>query len=155
MRPAEDFDPSFKMGWNEEGLLVMVEVPDDVVIVDPDRKRLWRKDCIEIFVGLGPGSGESYQVTLAPSPGDGQGPWPVFLADNRKKLKKQGKLSAIVKGSRSATGYIAEVLLPWKQLGLQPTEGLEVGVQGQGRALVVRFTQRLASSLCCCVSHGG
>jgi len=61
-----DFDPSFSLGWCENGLLVLVEVSDDVGAEHEALGNLWQMDCIELFVADRRGGDAALQVVIGP-----------------------------------------------------------------------------------------
>ncbi|MCP4663650.1 MAG: hypothetical protein GY856_50335 [bacterium] len=64
-RPADDFDVRFRVAWSREGLLVLATVRDDVAVEHENHSRLWRRDCVEIFVAEGAGGANRYQLVVA------------------------------------------------------------------------------------------
>jgi hypothetical protein len=124
---ASDFDPSIRFGWNNSGLLIAGKIVDQKLIPDPVAEKLWRKDCVEIFMSRKVGSKESFQLTIAPPEGSSSKPR-VFLADQRGK-KGLPPLEVQVFGLPSKDGYTLETLIPWKNLGFDPQNGLEFGLQ--------------------------
>ena len=58
--PAEDFDVKFRLAWDQEGLYVLAVVRDDIAVEHENVSRLWRTDCVELFVS-------EYLVSASPS----------------------------------------------------------------------------------------
>jgi hypothetical protein len=66
IRGPIDFDPRLRLGWDDDGLLIWAEVPDDAAEeADPDR-RLFEADSLEFFVGTGRGVHDYFMLALAP-----------------------------------------------------------------------------------------
>ena len=59
MRSAKNFDPSFRLGWNAEGLLVLLEVADDVM---HDGRNPRHGDSIRIDIASGRDGGDRYDL---------------------------------------------------------------------------------------------
>ena len=131
VRPADNFSPSFRLGWNDEGLLVLVTVVDDVPFESPQEKyELWKGDSVEFFVATERGSGDSYQIVVCP----GRDPKRPELQYNISDYRKVGsdpkpQLEATVDRTLTPNGYVIEALLPWKNLNIIPAEGHEIAFQ--------------------------
>lgn len=129
-KEASDFLPSFKLAWNEKGLLVLVVVRDDVPL-EPATKpeELWKGDSIEFFVADKRG-GNSYQVVAAPGVDPKSADVRGNLSDYRKtEALKKVKLTMTIFRVKNEDGYVLEVLLPWENLGVTPADGTEIGFQ--------------------------
>jgi len=126
--PAKDFTAKFRLGWNENGLLVLVTVTDDVFL-EPATKpeELWKGDSIEFFMCTERGGNESYQVVVAPGCDPNSPEIRTNISDYRKT--KGEKLTLEVARTKTDKGYVMEALLPWKNLAIEPQEGKEVGFQ--------------------------
>jgi len=126
--PAKDFSAKFRLGWNENGLLVLVTATDDVFL-EPATKpeELWKGDSIEFFVCTERGGSDSYQVVVAPGCDPNSPEIRTNISDYRKN--KGEKLTLEVARTKTDNGYVMEALLPWKNLAIEPQEGKEVGFQ--------------------------
>jgi pimeloyl-ACP methyl ester carboxylesterase len=127
-RPPANFDPSFRVGWNDEGLLFLVTVRDDSVAESDDPKLLFSKDSVEIFAGVKRGEPEYFQV-LTGTGGDGRFPTLRSVMINRRKSAPDGKIEAEVAAVRQPGGYAVEARLPWSNLGIAPKAGDEIALQ--------------------------
>lgn len=130
--PMDKFDAGFRLGWDERGLLFLVKVHDTTRHEAEDEEVLWRDDCVELFLASELGTGDYYQVVLAPGRTLARPELRYVLLDYRD-AKPEGKEA--VKAARSLTGdeYLLEVLLPWSALSDTPKAGDEVGVQVYAR----------------------
>ena len=128
--PAQDHDPRFRLGWNDEGLLVLIRVGDDHWIEHAREDWLWRYDSIELFLAPRPGAADWCQWVIAPgmAPAKPSLRWHHHDHRSTKELKE---LSSKIKVARtkSAEGYLCEALLPWSCLGIDAGIGREVGFQ--------------------------
>lgn len=128
MRAPEDLEPSFRLGWCREGLLVLAEVRDSVVHESGDAAQLFQGDSVEFFMTPQVGSTESFQVAVAPGATATQTKARYRFYDRRKATRGE-PLALQVAGAKTADGYLVEALLPWKNLKIQPANGLEFGLQ--------------------------
>ncbi len=136
----KDFDPTVRVGWNEKGLLVAVEVQDDSVRGATDRKTLPVSDWVAVYAADEAGRAPAVRVTVSP---DGSKPNGVALwadAGKRQRRTKSAKTArqrtvpdVEAAGKRTATGYQVELLVPWSTLGragsFRPAPGSTLAVQ--------------------------
>ena len=127
LRAANDFDPSFRIAWNEKGLLLLAEIKDNVVHEWEDESNPTLGDSVEVFLAPKLGAREGYRCVLTP------GSAPKHEARCRlyhyRKAASGGKLTAEVAGRKTPDGYVLEALLPWANLGMAPRAGDEVAMQ--------------------------
>lgn len=129
-RPPKDFNVNFRLGWNEKGLLVLVDVTDDVALEPAEKPEdMWQGDSIEFFVATARGADKSYQVVVAPGRDKKKPELRSNISDYRKGEGKKEKLTIEAQRTVSDTGYILEVLLPWKNLNIEAKEGTELAFQ--------------------------
>lgn len=127
-RSAPNFEAQFRMGWDERGILLLVQVTDDTA-TEPAQKieEIWKGDSIEAFFAVERGKGAAYQMVLAPGRGGEKKELRFNLSDYRKDFREKITLEA--KSSASETGYTVEILFPWKNLKIEPKAGLELAAQ--------------------------
>jgi hypothetical protein len=127
-RSAPNFDAKFHMGWDERGILLLVQVTDDTS-TEPAQKieEIWKGDSIEAFFAAERGKSAAYQAVLAPGRGGEKKELRFNLSDYRKDFKD--KLTLEAKSSASETGYTVEILFPWANLKVEPKVGLELAAQ--------------------------
>jgi len=130
IRPSRDFEAHVRLGWDQRGLLVLAKVSDDEDVESTNLQTLWQRDCVELFVASKVGALDVWQVVVAPGTSANFPELRQNLVDGRRdpNLKKL-PLSAEVQRTKTADGYILEALLPWKNLGIHPDIGEEVGFQ--------------------------
>ncbi len=127
--PVNDFDAKFRLGWDQQGLYVLAAVQDDIGVEQEDPSRLWRTDCVEFFISDSVGSTNRYQVVIAPGADPRYKTARQRIYDWRHTRYKTSELDA-QSGSRVFKGgYVIEALLPWKNLGVKPQTGTEIGFQ--------------------------
>jgi len=128
MRGAKDFDQALNVAWNDKGLIVLVKVTDDVAHESPNASELWKGDAFGILVTAKVPAAESYHLVVSPGVDPKFPKQRLRFYDYRKN--RRVKLTGTVVCTKAATGgYLAEVLLPWKNLGITPKAGGQVGVQ--------------------------
>ncbi|HUU60730.1 MAG TPA: sugar-binding protein, partial [Phycisphaerae bacterium] len=130
LRPVEDHDARIRLGWNDDGLLMLMFVRDDKWVEDPDEGKLWQKDGIEVFLAPQRGATDQCQWAISPGMDPKHGTLRWHLHDFRKdeKLKKLPAKITAARG-KTANGYVVEALLPWAALAIAPKTGREVGFQ--------------------------
>ncbi len=129
-RTPDNFNVNFKLGWNEKGLLVLVTVADDVALEPAEKvEDLWQGDSIEFFVATKRGSDQSYQVVVAPGRDPKKHELRSNISDYRKGTAKKEKLTIEAVRVVNDKGYVIEALLPWKNLGIEAKDGVELAFQ--------------------------
>ena len=127
MRSAKDFDPSFRVGYSNEGLCVLATIRDNVVHEWENDAQLSKGDGIDLYLATKPGERGGYRCAIAP----GTAPaWrPTVKLYDRRTAAGRDKLTARVAGRRTRNGYVVEAILPWKNLRIAPRPGATVAVQ--------------------------
>ena len=127
--PVDDFDAKFRLAWDQQGLYVLAVVQDDIAVEHENLSRLWRTDCVELFVSEYVGSTNRYQVVIASGADPKYKTVRQKIYDWRHPSYKTSELTA-QSGSRVlGGGYVVEALLPWENLGVKPDTGTEIGFQ--------------------------
>lgn len=124
----EDLSAAAQIGWDERGLLVLVRVRDDVADEADDLESLWSADSVELFVSTGVGSGQRYQVLVAPGADAKQTEARIWHYDYRSD-RSSGDPTTQYACKVDDGGYVIEVLLPWANLGAAPAAGERIGFQ--------------------------
>jgi len=127
MRDAKNFDQALSVGWNDQGLIVLVEVTDDAAHESSNKSELWKGDAFGILVTAKVPASESYHLVVSPGVDPKFPKQRVRFYDYRKN--RRVKLTGKVVCTKAGGGYLAEVLLPWQNLGIKPKAGATVGVQ--------------------------
>ncbi len=126
---AANFDPSFRLAWNDAGLLLWITVRDDTAREYEKVESLWEMDSVGIFVAAGLGSNNMYQLQIAPGMDSEHKAFRHFFGDERAGLARPKKLTADIAAGKIDGGFQIEVMLPWENLGLEPVIGLEIALQ--------------------------
>lgn len=127
---AAGHEGRFRLGWSEEGLLVLAQVRDDVFTEATNSNTLWEKDSLEMFVGVKHGERNWMQILVAPGI-DPKTPDIRHHFGDRRESKDLRSVTPTVKlaRTRTADGYIMEALIPWSNLKVEPKEGRETAFQ--------------------------
>jgi hypothetical protein len=120
LQSPEDQFATARLGWDDEGLLVLVTVRDDALIGAPDNF-FWREDSVEIMVGTESGSEMWYQFCTAPG-GDGSEAASRCM-HYEKRLHSETPLTGTAASRSTPDGYAIEVRLPWSNLLVGPESG--------------------------------
>ena len=122
----EDFDPRFRLAWNDEGLVFLVTVRDDIPLEGHEDHTIWQHD--NVWISVRPGDDASLESRVDLVPGADPRHPEIFshVAICPKSLAPEkdfvfGKAAVVSEG-----GYTLEVLLPWSSLGIVPSDGTEL-----------------------------
>ncbi len=130
VKAAADLDTAFRLGWDEHGLLLLLNVVDNVADEAKEHNELWQRDSVEIFYSPRRGSPDVVQLVVSPGVDPQRPELRSILQDERKSeaLKKtQAAVTAV--RTKTAHGYTLEVLLPWSNFGIKPEAGRELAFQ--------------------------
>lgn len=120
VKSPDDLTAAFRLGWNADGLLLLVKVHDNSLVEGDSADTLYQGDSTETFF-CNPDGGNLFQAIIAPGC-DPKAPEPrVRLYDERPNAPKG--LSVKVARTRSADGHILEALYPWPLLRMEPRVG--------------------------------
>ncbi|MFH1009363.1 MAG: serine hydrolase [Candidatus Latescibacterota bacterium] len=129
--PAADLDAGFRLGWDQRGLLVLVTVSDDVGLEHPDAGQLWLLDSVELFVAIERGSPQYYQVVFSPGFDPEHLDLRRSIHDHRRDKLSPERLTVEAARTRTKTGYVLEVLLPWENLAITPIGAVLASARGE------------------------
>jgi hypothetical protein len=130
MPARQAFSASMRLGWNDAGLLVLLEVTGHDWSESEKVTELFARDSVEFYLAQHPGSMERCQWLIAPGM-DPRFPEPrVNLQEFATAPKlRPNAVAPNVARTRTDAGYRMEVLLPWRTLGVTPKTGDEVALQ--------------------------
>lgn len=127
---ASDHSARCRLGWNREGLLVLVAVGDDTWIEHKDEGWLWRYDGVELFLAQERGAPDYGQWVVSPGMSSAQPTLRWKFHDHREDADlKKAPAALTAARSRTEAGYVLEALLPWRSLGPTPGMGDTLGFQ--------------------------
>ena len=108
--PADDLDASFRLGWDNQGLLLLLTVDDNSAVEFSDVEERGYGDLVALFVAAERGSSERYLTTISPGLDPKYPDLRSSLQDFRKTPGEE--LSVDAARSKTETGYALEVSLP-------------------------------------------
>lgn len=116
-----------RVGWTEDGLAVLVDLASPGPWIEAvEARTAYQRDSIELFLR----QGSQWKQLVQPVIGLGMDPAQpeprVFVWDYRGPGYDGLATAASVARKRTAAGCRIEALVPWAQLRLQPSAGLEV-----------------------------
>ncbi|MGD1000451.1 MAG: prolyl oligopeptidase family serine peptidase [Candidatus Brocadiia bacterium] len=128
--PEDRFNARMRLGWNDEGLLVLVQVRDEDFNESNDEKALGSGNSVELFMVDKCGGSEMIQAAISPGM-DPAHPQLRYSISDLRKDETLKKFAPSLKAARMKQegGYSMEVLLPWKNLGIKPEVGVELAFQ--------------------------
>ena len=128
VQPRTDIDASVRLGWNDQGLIALVNVSDDIPMELNNPAS--GGDAIHLFVASGVGSNQTVHVAIGPGvdPNNPVVRTQVFSAGPRPTPRTSAPSVQVVR-TKTDEGYIIEALIPWSQLGINPSVGREIGFQ--------------------------
>ncbi len=125
-RSPSDHAAKFRLGWNEEGLLVLATVWDDRA---EESTSIYDADSIEMFLGSRRGERNLCQWCFSPGLSSKITKPQCTFYDWRKPELSARSAEAKRAVRRISGGYVAEFLLPWSSLDIQPSKGREAAFQ--------------------------
>jgi CubicO group peptidase (beta-lactamase class C family) len=125
--PPDQYDVRARLGWDAQGLLVLVDVTDadwsEASISD-----FWRHDSIGIFLGI-PEQG-TCEFSISPGMDEKQPELRMEKSDGRSgaPARRGGEMVAEVKRTRQGPRCILEARVPWSNFEPVPTAGSQIGM---------------------------
>jgi hypothetical protein len=119
--PERAFPPAeIRLGWNENGLVVLVEVQDEPPY-DVDRAEQWKGDGVELFWGAEDARRNRVQTIAVPNDDKPEG-W-LAVVDHRMLGLEADMIVVVCEPAITEDGYRFEFLLPFKPVRVEPKEG--------------------------------
>ncbi len=127
---SPDFAAKCKLGWNEQGLLVCLNVTDNDVYEINDPDKIFSGDVIELFIADKRGGKEMVQYIIAPGVSDNVKE-PLIVSWNMRSSRPlvEDEITIHVAAKKTAKGYTLEALIPFKNIGKTAETGKEIGFQ--------------------------
>ncbi len=121
---SNDFTAACQVGWNDEDLVLKIDITDNELIVGEHDNQLWAHDCVEIFLAPSVGGGSYYQLVMSvEEDGTLRSKFYDFRKDTRVPLRHSSS------ARKTDSGWRVGVRLPWTNLGIRPSVGSEIGMQ--------------------------
>lgn len=128
MRRPDDFDPSFRLGWNERGMLFVANVRDQKILEAETPRQLPQGDSIEIYMTRGRGGRPVFRLALGTGADPAHPELKTYFWD-RRSTPVTARLKVEAAARKTNDGYVVEALLPWSNLQFSPRAGAEIGLQ--------------------------
>jgi predicted esterase len=131
LRKSSDFEAVARLGWNEDGLLLRVEVTDSTPFEESNIDRLYEGDSVELYLMSADKKVGMTQVVASPGRTKDNSTARVKVFDYRTRTFKLDApaFSPRVAAKQTANGYILELLLPWSCMKIKPEGGTVIGVR--------------------------
>jgi len=128
MCPPDDFDPTFRLGWNDRGMLLVANVRDQTIVETENPRQLPQGDSIEIYMTRGRGGRPVFRLALGTGADPAHPELKTYFWD-RRTIPVTARLKVETAARKTDDGYVVEALLPWRNLQFSPRAGTEIGVQ--------------------------
>jgi len=128
--PEARLSARLRLGWNDKGLLVLVEAREASFTESANEKDLASGNNIELFMLDKCGGNQMIKATISA----GMDPAHPELRYSIEDLRKDPALRKVAPAVTAARmkqegGYSLEALLPWENLGIKPQVGAELAFQ--------------------------
>ena len=119
------------VGWNQDVMILSFDVQQRKVREHDYIRHLFKGDSVEVFLSVKKGSHDRYMLVASPGlDSKFSKPRHCFFADPAEAAEKDLSFMSVEIASRATSdGYSMELRLPWKNLGIEVFEGLELGLQ--------------------------
>lgn len=139
-KDEQDLSATIRTAWRNEYLFIAVEVTDDVLMQAQQGSNIWKGDHIEVFLDVTPelepdrdtfGEGQ-FQIGFSPGNFKHTGDPLVDATPESYCFRPPlGPVPGALTGAtKTATGYILEIAIPWSFLGITaPAKDLVFGIE--------------------------
>ena len=125
-----DLRASLRLAWEPRGLLVLVEIVDDLASEAGDTLSLWSGDSVELYLSPQRGSIDIYQVAIAPGMDSATPILRHHIHDRRISSTARGANTPLQAERRHGdNGYTLEALIPLENLAIEAREGARFAFQ--------------------------
>ncbi len=126
----KDLSANIKLGWNNKGLLLVMNVSDDSIYEVNTRYPFWRGDAISVYFSPEKGNYEFVQYSFSPGLSENY-TQPRVKATHIKNAKPVNNPVAKpdIATKRISGGYCFETLIPFSALHMPAHHGTEAGLQ--------------------------
>ncbi|MFC1462819.1 sugar-binding protein, partial [Verrucomicrobiota bacterium] len=130
VKAQSDMDCRFSLGWDERGLLVLIQVSGQNFLEADKIDALYEGDGVELYLVDKRGGEQMIQVMIAPGMTREQPELRYWLNDYRADSELKATPPAIhAARTKVPGGYVMEALVPWTNIGVKPEAGGEVAFQ--------------------------
>jgi hypothetical protein len=125
-----NFESAFRLGWDDEGLLVLATVSDETPIESADGKQLAQGDSLDVMLSDNGDTPDGVEVIVAP------GRMRDFSTSRQQVIVRRAvpttQPETVTAESACRTvpgGYVAEMRIPWSGIHMTANPGELAGVQ--------------------------
>ncbi len=131
LRKGADFDVLGRLGWNDEGVLLQVEVTDSTPFEQVNPDIMYEGDCVEFFIMPNDQAQGFPQLVATPGRTKDVTETRLKVFDYRSlQLKKEvPAFTPRVACKTTERGYVMDLLFPWSSIKVKPEIGAIVGVR--------------------------
>ena len=131
LRKSADFQVVGRLGWNDEGVLLQVDVTDSTPAEKADAGRMFEGDSVEFFLMPTDKTAGFPQIVASPGVSKDVTAARVKLFDYRSiGFKKDAPaFTPRVAARKTEHGYIMDLVLPFSSIKVKPEVGTVVGVR--------------------------
>jgi len=120
LKSPDDHNVQFRMGWCEEGLLILIEVEDNSWIEYPEKGKYYSADVVEVFLCAKRGNQDVCQWYVSPGmSGELREPGVRFRELRRGPTKGMPSDLKVFREKLGASRYRMEMLAPWSAIGME------------------------------------
>lgn len=131
LRKSSEFEAVGRVGWNDEGVLLQVEVTDSTPFEMANAGDLYQGDSVELYLMPAGKSAEMIQIVASAGRTRENPTARVKVLDYRTRAFKMDApaFTPRVAAKKTGDGYILELLLPWSSMKITPAAGAVVGLR--------------------------
>ncbi len=123
-KSADDHNVNFRVGWNEKGILIYIEVQDNNWVEYPEKRKYYSADVIEVFLAGKRGDKDVCQWYITPGMTDKvKEPGVRFRELRRGPTKGMPSNLKVAREKLSDHKYRMEIFAPWSGIGKEGIPG--------------------------------
>ncbi|HEX8681837.1 MAG TPA: sugar-binding protein, partial [Ardenticatenaceae bacterium] len=129
-----DLSGQARLAWDEQNLYLAIDRTDDVFVQNTESYELYLGDSIELWIdtdlygdqNVAEANGDDFHLAFSPGDFDRRRAEGVVYDPGAREQGRNEQLR-VRAFPTSGAGYQLEVSIPWRVLGVEPREGLELG----------------------------
>ena len=128
--PPDNLSARVSMGWNEKGIVLLIDVTDNEAYERGSEKLLWRDDGVQIYMNRKYCDDNILQYSIAPGTTERYKNVRYHITDHRRKKELQEIVPTLqVASKQKYGGYQIEALLPFSNLDITPEDSFVTALQ--------------------------
>ena len=131
LRKGADFEVAARLGWNDQGILLHVDVTDSTPFEETNIDSLYKDDSVELCLMSADKADGMVQLVASPGRTEANPQPRTKILDYRSKAFKKDApaFTPLLAVQNSARGYSMDLLLPWSSMKIKPEAGTVIGVR--------------------------